>query len=244
MERYNDCCCCQGPAGPKGTRGITGPRGLPGLPGARGATGVTGPTGPSGGPTGPTGATGPTGPTGAGGTTGATGTTGPTGATGVTGATGATGPILHPFANANINGPQTIAAGGALPFGPLGVQITVFGMAYDGVDTLTVTNAGLYYLDCTLSFAPGSTVGTSFAIVVNGAPVAPACNAGTVGQISLIRVAMLAAGTTIRIVNQSANAVTLQPGNSASISDAGHFCFFRFADGPLTAVTAVTAPTA
>ncbi len=183
------------------------------------------------GPIGPTGATGATGP--AGGPTGPTGPTGAAGATGPTGPTGSVGPLLQPFSNANINGPQTIAGGAAIPFGPLNVQIVVFGIDYNGVDLFTITNPGVYLLLCTLSFNPGTPVGTSFAIQLNGASVAPACNTGTDGQISLVRTGIYAVGDTIRIVNQSANAVTLQHGNTASLSDAGHFCLIRIADAPL-----------
>lgn len=114
------------------------------------------------------------------------------------------------------------------------MQIVVFGIGYNDVDTFTITNPGLYYLACTLSFEPGSSVGTSFVILRNGLPAAPACNTDSVGQISVIRIGFYDVGDTIQIINQSANPATLQHGNTASLSDAGHFCLFRIADGTLS----------
>ncbi len=219
-----------GATGATGLAGVTGATGLAGVTGATGATGLAGVTGSTGetGATGATGATGLAGVTGSTGETGATGATGLAGVTGSTGVTGATGPsiILQAFANLNIAG-QEVPAGGLVDINGAGV---VEGLNFNGTDTFSIITPGLYYLGCTLNFAAGTTADSVFQVNINGTLVAPAANASTGGQMSVISVQMYNVGDLVSITNFSTNAVTLADG-SGVLESAGHFCFFRFADG-------------
>ncbi|PFI23089.1 hypothetical protein [Bacillus cereus] len=150
---------------------------------------------------------------------------------------GATGPVLQPFVNGNIDG-QTIASGGAVVF-PLPADtfhLRVTGITYNGTDTFTIIESGLYFIDVTLNYAPGTPVNSTFTVSINGAiGVSPATNADTVGPISVIRVGNYSAGDTVRIINDSPNPVIIANGNSTvgpTLFTAGHITFFRFADGP------------
>ena len=190
-----------------------------------GGTGPTGPTGPGGiGPTGPTGGTGigVTGPTGPQGVQGLQGVPGPEGPT------GPTGPNLEPLVNGNIEG-QTIVSGGLVQLG----TTTFSGITFNGTDTLTIIEAGLYMLNVVLNFATGTVANSGFRVLLNGLPVAPIANADTVGQCTVIRVAMYSTGDTISIQNFAPNSVTIVDSISAGNGSAGHITFFRFADGPL-----------
>ncbi|PGL86539.1 hypothetical protein CN931_06030, partial [Bacillus sp. AFS054943] len=126
------------------------------------------------------------------------------GPTGVTGPTGPTGPVLQPFVNGNIDS-QTIAIGGAVVY-PLPTDtfhLAVTGITYNGTDTFTIIEPGLYFIDVTLNYAPNTPANSTFAVSINGDTngVAPATNANTLGPISVIRVQNYSAGSTVRIIN-------------------------------------------
>ncbi|PFA55695.1 hypothetical protein CN402_25690, partial [Bacillus sp. AFS015896] len=153
--------------------------------------------------------------------------------------TGPTGPVLQPFVNGNIDS-QTIAIGGAVVY-PLPTDtfhLAVTGITYNGTDTFTIIEPGLYFIDVTLNYAPNTPANSTFAVSINGDTngVAPATNANTLGPISVIRVQNYSAGSTVRIINTSPNPVTLANGNGQSggltLFTAGHIIFYRFADGP------------
>ncbi|MBP1906491.1 hypothetical protein J2Z32_003153 [Paenibacillus turicensis] len=230
-----------GPQGIQGLQGPTGQRGLQGNPGATGAMGVAGLTGATGatGVTGEAGIAGATGATGVAGITGATGATGATGEAGITGATGATGsvsPLLQPFADASI-GAQTVDPQN---FVTNFVSVVNNGISFDNVNTFTINNAGVYYLNVTLNFEGGAITESSFSLTIDGntaAYVAPSTNSDNAGQISIIRVAFCPVGTTIQVINSSQFSVSFSEGLTATGTipgSAGHFCLFRLADNALT----------
>ncbi|MCD4646597.1 hypothetical protein AR454_06215 [Bacillus mycoides] len=90
-------------------------------------------------------------------------------------------PILQPFVNANLD-TQKIASGANVVFSASPIETTVTGIAFNGADTFTILQPGLYYLNCTLNFVPGTPARSHFEILLNGnAPRAPGSNADTVG---------------------------------------------------------------
>lgn len=135
-------------------------------------------------------------------------------------------PILQAYANANIEA-QVVAAGAAVTYG----SNTTAGFTFNGSDTFTASRSGIYALTVVLNLAAGNQAGVSFGVSINGGDfVAPSTNAGTVGQLTVIRVANTAAGSAIRIVNTASVSATLA--NAPSIGgSAGHLMIFRIADG-------------
>ncbi|MGH0396113.1 hypothetical protein ACQVRE_30785, partial [Bacillus cereus] len=171
--------------------------------------------------------------------TGPTGPTGSTGSTGPTGPTGSTGSILQPFLDAGID-QQTVFSNDPVVFPLVSTepdQIIISGIAQVDDTTFAISNPGIYVLNVTLNYAPGTTTGSPFAVSINTLvdPVAPAANADTVGPVSIIRVAMYSSGTQIQIRNRSNGGVTLN--NSAFPPtipfSAGHITLYRIADAPL-----------
>lgn len=63
------------------------------------------------------------------------------------------GPILQPFVKANLDA-QKIASGANVIFSTSPIETTVIGIPFNGTDTFTILQPGLYYLNCTLNFAP------------------------------------------------------------------------------------------
>lgn len=139
--------------------------------------------------------------------------------------------------NANLDA-QTIASGANILFSASPIETTVTGISFNGVNTFTILQSGLYYLNHTLNFAPGTPAQSHFEVLLNAsAPRASGSNAGTVGPVSLIRVQNYSTGNTIAITNYSPNPVTIQnaldiSGKGEETFSTGHFSFFRFADGP------------
>lgn len=121
-----------------------------GLTGPTGPTGDTGPTGPSGiGITGPTGNTGPTG------VTGVTGLTGPTGRRGVIGATGPTGPgAIESAFRANIGADEQFTVAFTSQTVNFTTELFDFNNEYDGINTFTAKQEGLYQINANLTFEP------------------------------------------------------------------------------------------
>jgi len=180
----------------------------------------------------------PTGPAGADGMDGATGPqgipgpVGPQGIPGERGPTGSVSPLLQPFMNSNIKGKQIIPNGGAVKFPGLSETPGQFhgeGIEYDGEDTFTIKQAGLYSLTCVLSLDNGNLPDNTFNIEIDGNIVAPAANLAGTGEVVLTRVGYYAEGTKLRIINHSGHAVTLN-NSSATNSSTGHLALFRFAD--------------
>ncbi|WP_242319065.1 hypothetical protein [Bacillus cereus group sp. BfR-BA-01349] len=94
-------------------------------------------------------------------------------------------------------------------------------------------------MNVTLNYTPATGRDTVFAVSLNTTEpiVAPASNAGTVGPISIIRVAMYTSGAAIQIRNRSTGQVSLKNGNDPTgvelLNSAGHLVLYRIADGPL-----------
>jgi len=136
--------------------------------------------------------------------------------------------------NSNI-GPQTIPAKGFVEnYG----SMALVGIDFDGINTFTVLQPGLYHLQVTLNMATTNAPDSIFSVAINGSPVffAPSSNADTGGQISIIRTQRYAAGAQIQIRNNSVSDVEIVNGIPGELptSSAGHICFFRFADGGAT----------
>ncbi|WP_051287075.1 collagen-like triple helix repeat-containing protein [Paenibacillus taiwanensis] len=195
-------------------------------PSLTGPTGVTGPTGPSGGPTGPTGATG-IGVTGATGI-GITGPTGPTGATGIgatgatgigiTGPTGPTGLFLSSFIEVGRNVNETLASLDTIDFTSSNIGGTAF--SFNGTDTVTITEPGLYYADYFANLIDGEAVG-SFTLFVNGVSsnfgaANPAVGGGNVAGGRLINVTTIP--TTVTLVATHAAGTRTISGNGGGFS--------------------------
>ncbi|KAA0781356.1 hypothetical protein DN406_31145 [Bacillus sp. BB56-3] len=144
---------------------------------------------------------------------------------------------MQPFVNGNIDG-QTIDSGNTIIF-PLPTDtshLTFTGVSYNGTDTFIIINPGLYYINVTLNYASGTPINSTFSLSINGGiAAAPATNANISGPISVIRVQNYSAGSTVQIINESPNPVTIANGNTQTgltSFTAGHIIFYRFADGP------------
>ncbi|ADH08195.1 hypothetical protein BMB171_C3385 [Bacillus thuringiensis BMB171] len=230
-----------GPTGPAGATGATGPRGNTGATGATGpqgntgATGATGATGPQGN-TGATGATGATGPQGVQGNTGATGATGPQGVQGPTGATGATG--------IGVTGPTGPSGGPTGPTGPTGpsfpiativvtnniqqtvlqfnnfifsTAINVNNIIFNGTDTVTVINGGIYVISVSISTTAPGCAPLGVGISINGAVATDNFSSNLIGDsLSFTTIETLAAGARIS-VQSTLNEITIPATGNTNI---------------------------
>ncbi|OQR53131.1 collagen-like protein [Bacillus sp. CDB3] len=252
--------CPPGPQGPVGPQGPPGPAGTGGSePGATGATGATGPQGPAGtggsepGATGATGATGPQGPAGTGGSepgaTGATGATGPQGPAGTggsepgaTGATGATGPqgpagtgqgctsaagsVINSFGGSS----QTVGDQHKVDF--TGGNFVAKNVHWNGSNTFTIQESGLYYLSGMLSAAPNQAGPLGVSIFRNGevtndwSGFSSGTNTSTSSGQQVVGFGMmeLQAGDTISLYNRSGHSITLADGPNYT---AARMSFFK-----------------
>ncbi len=230
----------QGVQGPAGATGATGPQGVQGPTGATGI-GVTGPTGPSGGPPGPTGpqgpqgntgatgpqgiqgpagATGATGPQGAQGPAGATGpqgVQGPTGATGI-GVTGPTGPTGPSFPIATIvvtnNIQQTVLQFNNFIFS---TAINVNNIIFNGTDTVTVINGGIYVISVSISTTAPGCAPLGVGISINGAVATDNFSSNLIGDsLSFTTIETLAAGANIS-VQSTLNEITIPATGNTNI---------------------------
>ena len=237
----------QGNTGATGATGATGPQGVQGNTGATGATGATGPqgvqgntgaTGPQGvqGNTGATGATGATGPQGVQGNTGATGATGPQGVQGPTGATGATG--------IGVTGPTGPSGGPTGPTGPTGpsfpiativvtnniqqtvlqfnnfifsTAINVNNIIFNGTDTVTVINGGIYVISVSISTTAPGCAPLGVGISINGAVATDNFSSNLIGDsLSFTTIETLAAGARIS-VQSTLNEITIPATGNTNI---------------------------
>ncbi|SME21330.1 Gly-Xaa-Xaa repeat protein [Bacillus cereus] len=236
-----------GATGPRGNTGATGATGPQGNTGATGATGATGPqgvqgntgaTGPQGvqGNTGATGATGATGPQGVQGATGATGATGPQGVQGPTGATGATG--------IGVTGPTGPSGGPTGPTGPTGpsfpiativvtnniqqtvlqfnnfifsTAINVNNIIFNGTDTVTVINGGIYVISVSISTTAPGCAPLGVGISINGAVATDNFSSNLIGDsLSFTTIETLAAGARIS-VQSTLNEITIPATGNTNI---------------------------
>ncbi|WEF18333.1 Gly-Xaa-Xaa repeat protein [Bacillus pacificus] len=221
----------QGNTGATGATGATGPQGIQGPTGATGI-GVTGPTGPSGGPPGPTGpqgpqgntgATGATGPQGAQGPAGATGATGPQGVQGPTGATGIgvtgpTGPTGPSFPIATIvvtnNIQQTVLQFNNFIFS---TAINVNNIIFNGTDTVTVINGGIYVISVSISTTAPGCAPLGVGISINGAVATDNFSSNLIGDsLSFTTIETLAAGANIS-VQSTLNEITIPATGNTNI---------------------------
>ncbi|MDN8628190.1 Gly-Xaa-Xaa repeat protein [Bacillus paranthracis] len=223
-----------GSQGNTGATGATGPQGVQGPTGATGI-GVTGPTGPSGGPPGPTGpqgpqgiqgpagATGATGPQGAQGPAGATGATGPQGVQGPTGATGIgvtgpTGPTGPSFPIATIvvtnNIQQTVLQFNNFIFS---TAINVNNIIFNGTDTVTVINGGIYVISVSISTTAPGCAPLGVGISINGAVATDNFSSNLIGDsLSFTTIETLAAGANIS-VQSTLNEITIPATGNTNI---------------------------
>ncbi|ATI60876.1 Gly-Xaa-Xaa repeat protein [Bacillus cereus] len=226
-----------GPTGPAGATGATGPQGVQGNTGATGATGATGPQGN----TGATGATGATGPQGVQGNTGATGVTGATGPQGVQGNTGSTGPqgIQGPTGatgatGIGVTGP-TGPTGPSFPIATIVVTnniqqtvlqfnnfifstaINVNNIIFNGTDTVTVINGGIYVISVSISTTAPGCAPLGVGISINGAVATDNFSSNLIGDsLSFTTIETLAAGARIS-VQSTLNEITIPATGNTNI---------------------------
>ncbi|MDX5882699.1 Gly-Xaa-Xaa repeat protein [Bacillus cereus group sp. BfR-BA-00999] len=226
-----------GPTGPQGNTGATGPQGPQGPAGATGATGPQGNTGATGpqGAQGPAGATGATGPQGAQGPAGATGATGPQGAQGPAGATGATGPQGNTGATGiGVTGP-TGPTGPSFPIATIVVTnniqqtvlqfnnfifstaINVNNIIFNGTDTVTVINGGIYVISVSISTTAPGCAPLGVGISINGAVATDNFSSNLIGDsLSFTTIETLAAGANIS-VQSTLNEITIPATGNTNI---------------------------
>ncbi|PFU48625.1 collagen-like triple helix repeat-containing protein, partial [Bacillus cereus] len=188
----------------------TGPQGAQGPTGATGI-GVTGPTGPSGGPPGPTGPQGNTGATGA---TGPQGAQGPTGATGigVTGPTGPSFPVATIVVTNNIQ--QTVLQFNNFIFS---TAINVNNIIFNGINTVTVINAGIYVISVSISTTAPGCAPLGVGISINGAVATDNFSSNLIGDsLSFTTIETLAAGANIS-VQSTLNEITVPATGNTNI---------------------------
>ncbi|MGX5420347.1 Gly-Xaa-Xaa repeat protein [Bacillus cereus] len=222
----------QGNTGATGATGATGPQGVQGNTGATGATGATGPQGAQGN-TGATGATGATGPQGVQGNTGATGPQGiqgPTGATGATGigVTGPTGPSGGPTGPTGPTGPsfpiativvtnniqQTVLQFNNFIFS---TAINVNNIIFNGTDTVTVINGGIYVISVSISTTAPGCAPLGVGISINGAVATDNFSSNLIGDsLSFTTIETLAAGARIS-VQSTLNEITIPATGNTNI---------------------------
>ncbi|MDA1679224.1 Gly-Xaa-Xaa repeat protein, partial [Bacillus cereus group sp. TH152-1LC] len=206
-----------GATGPQGVQGNTGATGPQGVQGNTGATGATGPQGPQGN-TGATGATGPQGVQGPTGATGATGigVTGPTGPSG--GPTGPTGPTGPSFPVATIvvtnNIQQTVLQFNNFIFN---TAINVNNITFNGTDTVTVINAGIYVISVSISTTAPGCAPLGVGISINGAVATDNFSSNLIGDsLSFTTIETLRAGANIS-VQSTLNEITIPATGNTNI---------------------------
>uniref|UniRef100_UPI0034661BDB Gly-Xaa-Xaa repeat protein n=1 Tax=Bacillus wiedmannii TaxID=1890302 RepID=UPI0034661BDB len=214
-----------GPQGPQGNTGATGPQGIQGNTGATGSQGpqgntgatgigVTGPTGPSGGPPGPTGPQGNTGATGATGPQGVQGNTGATGATGigVTGPTGPSFPVATIVVTNNIQ--QTVLQFNNFIFS---TAINVNNIIFNGTDTVTVINGGIYVISVSISTTAPGCAPLGVGISINGAVATDNFSSNLIGDsLSFTTIETLTANANIS-VQSTLNEITIPATGNTNI---------------------------
>ncbi|MCT4567652.1 Gly-Xaa-Xaa repeat protein [Bacillus thuringiensis] len=203
-----------GPQGNTGATGATGPQGAQGNTGATGATGATGPQGVQGntGATGPQGIQGPTGATGATGI-GVTGPTGPSGGpTGPTGPTGPSFPIATIVVTNNIQ--QTVLQFNNFIFS---TAINVNNIIFNGTDTVTVINGGIYVISVSISTTAPGCAPLGVGISINGAVATDNFSSNLIGDsLSFTTIETLAAGARIS-VQSTLNEITIPATGNTNI---------------------------
>ncbi|MGG1723817.1 Gly-Xaa-Xaa repeat protein, partial [Bacillus paranthracis] len=210
----------QGIQGPAGATGATGPQGIQGPAGATGATGPQGVQGPAGatgatgpqGAQGPAGATGATGPQGAQGPAGATGATGPQGVQGPTGPTGPSFPIATIVVTNNIQ--QTVLQFNNFIFS---TAINVNNIIFNGTDTVTVINGGIYVISVSISTTAPGCAPLGVGISINGAVATDNFSSNLIGDsLSFTTIETLAAGANIS-VQSTLNEITIPATGNTNI---------------------------
>lgn len=202
-------------------------------PSLTGPPGPTGPTGPAGGPTGPTGATGPTGVC-------ETCPTGPTGPAGATGVTGPTGPCDCPPTCQNASGSvvtgtqQTVANNQKVNF--TGGAFITDNVLWDGVNTFTILEDGLYFFEGMLSPSINQSGPTVVGVYANDNNVGNVTFASGVNygsgsgqQVIGYGFRQMQAGDTVSLYNVSGQSINIGgnvPGTNAGNS-AARLSFFR-----------------
>ncbi|WP_460282592.1 Gly-Xaa-Xaa repeat protein, partial [Bacillus luti] len=196
-----------GPQGPQGNTGAQGPAG---------ATGAQGPQGPQGntGAQGPAGATGAQGPQGPQGNTGAQGPAGATGATGigVTGPTGPSFPVATIVVTNNIQ--QTVLQFNNFIFS---TAINVNNIIFNGTDTVTVINGGIYVISVSISTTAPGCAPLGVGISINGAVATDNFSSNLIGDsLSFTTIETLRAGANIS-VQSTLNEITIPATGNTNI---------------------------
>ncbi|WP_144466067.1 Gly-Xaa-Xaa repeat protein, partial [Bacillus nitratireducens] len=184
--------------GPQGAQGNTGATGSQGIQGNTGATGATGPQGVQGN-------TGATGPQGAQGPTGATGI-------GVTGPTGPSFPVATIVVTNNIQ--QTVLQFNNFIFS---TAINVNNIIFNGINTVTVINAGIYVISVSISTTAPGCAPLGVGISINGAVATDNFSSNLIGDsLSFTTIETLAAGANIS-VQSTLNEITVPATGNTNI---------------------------
>ncbi|RGN74349.1 collagen-like protein, partial [Bacillus cereus] len=178
-----------------------------------------GPQGPQGntGAQGPAGATGAQGPQGPQGNTGAQGPAGATGATGI-GVTGPTGPTGSSFPVATIvvtnNIQQTVLQFNNFIFS---TAINVNNIIFNGTDTVTVINGGIYVISVSISTTAPGCAPLGVGISINGAVATDNFSSNLIGDsLSFTTIETLRAGANIS-VQSTLNEITIPATGNTNI---------------------------
>ncbi|PGW38534.1 collagen-like triple helix repeat-containing protein, partial [Bacillus cereus] len=172
-----------------------------GSQGAQGNTGATGATGPQG----VQGNTGATGPQGAQGPTGATGI-------GVTGPTGPSFPVATIVVTNNIQ--QTVLQFNNFIFS---TAINVNNIIFNGINTVTVINAGIYVISVSISTTAPGCAPLGVGISINGAVATDNFSSNLIGDsLSFTTIETLAAGANIS-VQSTLNEITVPATGNTNI---------------------------
>ncbi|EOQ27401.1 hypothetical protein KQ1_03679, partial [Bacillus cereus BAG3O-1] len=196
-----------GATGPQGPQGNTGATGATGPQGVQGNTGATGPQGIQGN----TGATGATGPQGVQGNTGATGATG-IGVTGPTGPTGPSFPVATIVVTNNIQ--QTVLQFNNFIFS---TAINVNNIIFNGTDTVTVINGGIYVISVSISTTAPGCAPLGVGISINGAVATDNFSSNLIGDsLSFTTIETLTANANIS-VQSTLNEITIPATGNTNI---------------------------
>ncbi|MFF2015320.1 hypothetical protein [Paenibacillus sp. NPDC058177] len=149
---------------------------------------------------------------------------------GVTGPTGSGGgPTSQSYANLAID-TQCVPPLGLVNL-VLPAPSDLYGLNFNGTNTITVVTSGLYYIDWVITLSSCQPIPTLFSLLINGAPFSGTGGHAASGILASSRIGLLFAGDTIQISNRSDTQRGIQSAFAANT--AGHLSIVRIADNGL-----------
>ncbi|PEM46684.1 Gly-Xaa-Xaa repeat protein, partial [Bacillus toyonensis] len=126
------------------------------------------------------------------------------------GPTGVTGPaIIATFADITQTGSETVVSNGAVTFSSIQA---INNITFNGTDTLTIIDGGIYKLEFYISIDPGGTAPIVFSFEINGVNTnqrSMGISVTTGGLLSNTSINNFNSGTTIRVVNVGTSSVSI-----------------------------------